>query len=254
LSSEKIGIVGGVGPYAGIDLYRKILDNTIVIYENDHISVTLISYPGLISDRSSFLLKSSNKNPAYDIVKIIKDFISIDINVIGIACNQVHAPQIFDVVLKEISYLDRKVKVLSIIEEVSLFLTNCFPSISKIGLLARTGTVRLGIYDKWLNANNIEVVVPDNYYQDLLDDSIANSDYGIKKYIDPFSKKAVKNIHIVSEHIKGKNPDALILGCTELPLVKDIFKNHLVVDPTLILARGLINEVNPAKLLPLTEI
>jgi aspartate racemase len=51
-----IGIVGGVGPYAGLDLLRKVYDNTVAGKDQDHLDVVMISVPAAIPDRTAYLL------------------------------------------------------------------------------------------------------------------------------------------------------------------------------------------------------
>ena len=34
-----IGVIGGVGPYAGIDLVKKVFDNTIASSDQEHIDL-----------------------------------------------------------------------------------------------------------------------------------------------------------------------------------------------------------------------
>ena len=51
-----IGIVGGLGPYAALDLVRKISDGTKADCDQDHLPVMLYSFPGDIPVRPEFLL------------------------------------------------------------------------------------------------------------------------------------------------------------------------------------------------------
>lgn len=51
-----IGVVGGLGPYAGLDLVRKIFDRTRADHDQDHLPVMLYSFPGDIPVRPEFLL------------------------------------------------------------------------------------------------------------------------------------------------------------------------------------------------------
>ena len=44
-----IGIVGGMGPYAGLDLVQKIFDHTRAKTDQSHIPVSMISIPSLRS-------------------------------------------------------------------------------------------------------------------------------------------------------------------------------------------------------------
>lgn len=101
-TDKTIGIVGGVGPYAGLDLTRKIFDQTKASSDQDYLSVALLSIPQQIEDRTSFLLGQTNINPANAISKIIRKLEQIGVGVAGIPCNSVHSPRIFDGILKKL--------------------------------------------------------------------------------------------------------------------------------------------------------
>ena len=67
MKEKIIGIVGGVGPYAGIDLVRKIFDQTIAKSDQEHLSINLLSFPKDIEERTLFLLSKITVNPAHAI-------------------------------------------------------------------------------------------------------------------------------------------------------------------------------------------
>ncbi|SVE21668.1 uncharacterized protein METZ01_LOCUS474522, partial [marine metagenome] len=63
----KIGIVAGAGPYAGLDLAQKILQQTSAKIDQDYLPTISISTPADIADRTRFLLGQTTKNPAHAI-------------------------------------------------------------------------------------------------------------------------------------------------------------------------------------------
>jgi len=54
-NARMMGIVGGMGPYAGLDLAKKIFDQTLATTNQEHRSVIIGSCPGLILDRIEYL-------------------------------------------------------------------------------------------------------------------------------------------------------------------------------------------------------
>ena len=52
-------------------------------------------------------------------------------------------------------------------------------------------------------------------------------------------------------HCCSRGAEAVILGCTELPLAVSHAKDVPLIDPALALARALIRETSPQKLAPL---
>ena len=58
-----IGIVGGVGPYAGLDLMRKVFDQTLAGGDQEHVDALLFSLPSGIADRTEYLEGRVEQNP-----------------------------------------------------------------------------------------------------------------------------------------------------------------------------------------------
>ena len=59
LGTEKqvIGIVGGMGPVAGVDLASKVISQTMAASDQDHLPMVLYSFPDEIGDRTEYILR-----------------------------------------------------------------------------------------------------------------------------------------------------------------------------------------------------
>ena len=68
---KMIGVVGGMGPYAGLDLIKKIFDLTKADQDQDHVPLAMISVPHKIEDRTKFLEGQNEKNPGIEIARIV---------------------------------------------------------------------------------------------------------------------------------------------------------------------------------------
>src|SRR5574341_296993 len=112
-----IGVLGGVGPYAGLDLVEKIFDETIANTDQEHLPVILMSLPGEIEDRSGFLLGNSRRNPAQSIARILVKLAKAGATVACLTCNTAHAPQILGPAMKEVRKKARRLKLLNLIDE-----------------------------------------------------------------------------------------------------------------------------------------
>ena len=55
-----IGVVGGMGPYAGLDLVRKIFDQTTASTDQEHLDVILLSTPS-VPDRTGSQLPGATQ-------------------------------------------------------------------------------------------------------------------------------------------------------------------------------------------------
>jgi aspartate racemase len=247
-----VGVVAGAGPFAGIDLLGKIARETRAIEDQDHLTVISISQPNRIPDRTEYLLGKSEVNPALALALQIRKLEKAGANVVGIPCNTAHAAAIFGVVLDELQHHGCKAKVLNMIQEVARYLHSAYPGSARIGLLATTGTYHARTYSRALELKGFEVVLPPPSMQEMLiQPSIYDPEYGIKA-CGYATKKAKTELRSAVHYLKGARAEALILGCTELPLAFDERRvdGMSLVDPTLILARALIREANPDRLKP----
>lgn len=248
-----IGIVGGIGPYAGIDLLKNIYDSTVANADQDHLDTLLFSSPSKIKDRTEYLLGNEKENPGYSIANIILDLEKAGATVAGIPCNTAHSPEIFSLVIKELNQHNCQILVLHMINETIDFIKLQYPHISKIGVLSTTGTYKHKIYSNALTNNGFIAVEPTlEMQEELVHPAIYHPEYGIKSKSDPFHPQATKNLEIALDFLKGNGAEAVILGCTEIPLVittKEV-SGMIAINPTNILARRLIYHINPTKLKP----
>lgn len=251
MNHEKpIGIVAGVGPFAGLDLLGKILAETAVSQDQAHLPIYSLSQPSEILDRTEYLLGLVTENPAFAIARQLQKLSVMGAEVAGIPCNTAHAPAIFNVIEAELHKANCPIKLLHMIQEVGRFLHENYPEIETIGVLSTTGTYRAQIYPQVLEPLGFTVVVPDETMQvELIHPSIYDPIYGIKAN-GGGTETAVSHLQTGAQTLKTQGAQALILGCTEIPLVMQTstVDGMIAIDPTRILARALIRESNGAKL------
>ena len=120
-----IGIVGGMGPYAGLDLFNKILNQTGSECDQDHLPISMLSSPHTIPDRTDFILGNSDVNPAIAISNIICTLYNQGARVIGMPCNTAHAEPIFSEIIEKIP---KEVNLVHMINEVCKFIKIKYPS------------------------------------------------------------------------------------------------------------------------------
>ena len=250
-----IGIVGGVGPYAGLDLARKIFDQTVASRDQEHLPVTLLSAPGEISDRTEFLLGKVETNPAHAMADIGLKLEQLGASVVGIPCNTAHAPRIFAVIAQELETAGCNVKLAHMIQEVAGFVRRRHPRIDTVGVLSTMGTYRSGVYPEIIEREGLKVVQPDESLQKDIHAAIYDPEYGIKARSNPVTEKARDKLLAGIASLQSEGAGAVILGCTEIPIAIGEKKigDTPIIDPTLVLARALIKSVAPDKLKPYGE-
>lgn len=251
-----IGVIGGMGPYAGLDLVRKIFDMTEASTDQEHLPVALLSFPGRICDRSTFLFDGTGENPGEALARIALQLNDLGAVVVGIPCNTAHAPSILDVVQRRLDEAGARVKLLHMIEEAVRHINRETENLERIGILSTLAVYRLRLYGRALEAEGFEPILPDeNVQENIVNRTIFDPSYGIKAQANPVSGIARQSLLNAIEHLKEKGAQAVILGCTELPLAipEEEVDAVPVIDPTAVLARALIRESHPDRMGSLTR-
>lgn len=247
---KTVGVVGGVGPFAGIDLLGKIARETLAQRDQDHLTVLSISQPADVADRTEFLLGNVADNPGYALAAQVLKLAQMGAEVVGIPCNTAHAPPIFDVLVGELQTHGSPAQLLHMIGEVAHYLRAHHPALARVGVLSTTGTYKTRVYPKVLETQGFEVLLPELGIQEaMIHRAIVDPEYGIKAQ-GRATERARADLIAGIHHLQRAGAEAVILGCTELPLAFDeeFIDGVTLIDPTRILARALIREANPAKL------
>lgn len=259
MNREKLIIIGGgVGPAAGVKLHERIIQNTKTNgADQDHIEVHHYSRSEKIGDRTLYLFGDDVPSPIegmFETMQIAQTAAKAAHKdaVAGIPCNTFHAPKIWDEFMRRMEDGHIDIHMLHMLEETVMLIQTIVPHAKSLGLMSTTGTRRVGVYRKLLEPKGFQITEVPQELQDELHDSIYNSKWGIKA-VSPVSKKARTRFEQYAGMLVDQRVEAIILGCTEIPLVlpEKEFRGIPLIDPMHALARGLIREANPAKLKPL---
>jgi aspartate racemase len=221
-----LGILGGMGPLATVDLFKKIVESTDADCDQEHIRI-IIDNNTSIPDRAEFLL-NGGISPYKNLLESALRLKDNGVDYIIMPCNTAHY-----------FYEDLKnavnIPFLSMIEETAKYLKKMFSLEKKIGLLATEGTCKLKIYHNILEKYGIEVSVPTDFYQKSVTDAIYNLKSGIyQKNFDGFYETI--------ETMKNFEVNRFILGCTELPVLFQKYNLNInSISPTNILAESVIH-------------
>ncbi len=244
MNDKQIGVVGGMGSYAAIDLIRKIYDATDASCDQEHLPVAMLSAPHLTVDRSQFLSGEIKVNPAISISTIINQLSDLGSTVVGIPCNTAHAPLILDEVMKSIP---EHVQLIHLIEEVAKLMVEQYPSVTQVGVLGTVGTVNSQVYTQVMNRYGLNVIQPPEDIQSLfVSPAIYDKNYGIKSHSSPVQVRARNDLLLASRFLSRKGAQAIILGCTEIPLAitEEQLETSIVIDATKVLAQAMVRAAN----------
>lgn len=246
-----IGIVGGLGPYAGYDLLRKIFRWTEASTDQEHLPIMLHSFPGWIPERPAYLLGQKKENPGEDIGDIMVQLARNGARVIGMPCNTAHSPRILDVALERLRETGLDVTFVSIIESAVKHVSSMCPNGGRIGLMGTVATLQTRLYQDALEKAGLEPVLPDDEDCALVQRAISDPEFGVKAFSDPVSPKARQILLDTARRlVEKKQVSAILLGCTEIPVAvtESVLWDTPVADATSVLARELIRASCPERL------
>lgn len=246
-----IGIVGGMGPEAGLDLAMKVTAHTRAAKDQDHLPLILHSFPGRIGDRSAFLLGKDSANPGPAILEILLEMERSGVTVAGMACNSAHARPILSVIETGLKKNRSALRLLHIVRETGRHIRENHPGAKRVGILGTTGTWHSGLYGL-LKEFDLKVLNVSKDEQELLHTAIYHPVYGIKARAGKggttgagTTGRSTHSLEILvgtARSLIQRGAEVLVLACTEFPLI--YHQNELdgvpVTDSSLALAQGLI--------------
>ncbi|MFC4025028.1 aspartate/glutamate racemase family protein [Oceanobacillus longus] len=224
MPQEVIGILGGMGPAATVELFNRIVNNTAAKYDKEHVNTIIINDPQ-IPDRTEYIL-GEGESPIPKLKENIMKLHLAGAEYIAIPCMTAHT---FISELQQSS----PIPIINAIELIDRYLEETYPNVHTVGLLATTGSIKSGVYGKHLTKTNI--ITPDGMQQSRLMDIIYSKN-GIKA--GNTSPEIVNEINKILYELRKENIQAVIAGCTELGIVMNNTNMDMpVIDPITLLAK-----------------
>lgn len=199
-----LGIFGGMGPEATANLYQLIVQLTPAKRDQDHIPTLMYSLPQ-VPDRTAAIQAKDPSIVPY-LVEGVTRLEKAGATFIVIPCNTAHF--FYDEMQKAV-----RIPILHMIREVVAEVPRLHPKARKVGLLATTGTLDTGLYEKELKARGLEVVKPRGEIQSAC---VMKAVYGIKSGLD--RRQCEDWLFEAGEDVVAQGAEIIVLGCTEIPL------------------------------------
>ena len=240
-----IGIIGGIGSMAGLNLAARIVHFTTAAKDQDHLPMILFSRPAEVGDRTEFLLGRIPLNPGYALARQILDLEKAGATVVGMACNTAHAVPILGVIQRELDCNQSTIRFVNVINETIQTMKEMLPEATRVGILGTTGTYLTGLYRDPLIEAGFEVVDPGREIQDeWIHKSIYDPLFGIKSTGTDIRPEVTRLLQQTVAHFRSVEVGAFLYGCSEMDLAmgKVDTKNIPLIKPMDILARALIRE------------
>jgi aspartate racemase len=227
----KVGVVGGVGPAATVDFMQKIVRNTPAARDQEHIKVHVEQNPQ-IPDRTENLI-GHGPDPTIALYATCKKLEDGGADLIAIPCNTAHA------------YVERiqsslAIPIVNMLTVTVQSIRRRFPELKQVGLLATSGTLGSGVYQRALEEQGLRQLAPSPAAQERVMEAIYGRE-GVKA--GHTEGRCQDDIRAGLDDLARQGAQVVILGCTELPLLLPFAELRLgdasvvLVDPTDTLAR-----------------
>lgn len=223
---KRIGILGGMGPLAGVRLQELIIKRTPAMRDQDHYEVVCFSNPS-IPDRTHSLEHNAGVSYCTALIDSLRLLEKCEITTAVIACNTSHA--CMESITRVIS-----VPLVHMPKVTMDFVTHKYGAQARVLLLATRGTYSHTIFEK-NGPKNINWVYPNNTERELLMDSI----YAIKA---GKVEEGQAYLEKILEKYTQEDIDTILFGCTELSLLTETMrkKGFVITDPLEVAAGVLV--------------
>ncbi len=199
---KTIGIIGGLGPMATVYYLELITRMTEAEKDQEHPRVLLEMIPDT-PDRTGFILGRESRSPFPYLLQAGKELAGMGADFITVPC--VTAQYFYEELSAGLS-----VPVVSICRNLAADMAE--KRVGKVGLLATDGTIQSKVLEKEFINAGVEVIVPPAEEQCKV--------MGLIGRIKEGNAIDWHGFHEVSRALFMRGAEKLVLGCTELSLLK----------------------------------
>lgn len=224
--SPVIGILGGMGPAATADFYRKIVAATPAERDQDHLRTLIWSDPSIPDRATAFLHGGESPIDGLQAGALLLESAGADF--LAVPCNTAHL--FLEPVRQVIS-----IPILDMIEATVTELVEGVRHASTVAVLGTAATIESGLYAARLQKYGLRSLDLSVFEQRAVIAAIAAVKSGNVS-------SATRALQPIIDALIARGAHTVIAGCTELPIALGELHNGLsVIDPTAALARECVS-------------
>jgi len=226
MPGKVIGILGGMGPAATVDLFQRIVQLTPARSDEDHLHILVDCNPQIPSRQKA--VQGAGPDPTPELLATARNLERAGADFLVVPCNSAH------IFLPRVrAHLG--IPILDMIAETVRVVEERVPPGRAVGLLATIAVLETGLYERPLRERGRKVVLPDKEDRQELMAVV----YAVK---GGDTGEAVRGRLLrVAQRLMEQGAQALITACTELPLLlRDGDLPVPVIDPTQVLAEAAV--------------
>lgn len=234
-----VGILGGMGPEATVDLMRRVIAATPARDDADHVHMLVDNNPGVPS-RIAALIDGTGPSPLPELVRMAKGLAAGGATVLAMPCNTAHyyAEGIAEAV--PLPLLDM---VALTVERIAATV----PVGTRVGLLASTAVFKIGLYEKAFKRRGLSIIAPErqNAIMEIIR-AIKTGDSGIVQR---------EALAAISDQLVQDGAGAILVACTELSIMANAIATTVpLIDALDVLASKIVAGIKEPEKLDLRQL
>ncbi|MEH6628981.1 MAG: amino acid racemase [Motiliproteus sp.] len=227
MTDKIVGVIGGMGPEATVDLMSRVIASTPARDDVDHIRMIVDNNPKVPS-RIKALIEKTGESPGPCMAEMGKRLQAHGADFLVIPCNTAH--HYYREVVEAVD-----VPVLNMIELTADRICKEQPGIKKAGVLASTAVLNIRLYHGYFSDRGVQTLFPTADVQDDLMSLIRKVKAGQQ------DEEVISHFKLAAENLKDQGAECLIIACTELSVLASALQNALpVYDASQVLAEEIV--------------
>lgn len=200
-----VGILGGMGPEATVDLMQRIIAATPASDDADHIRLLVDNNPQVPS-RINAIIEQTGESPAPCLQAMAQRLESMGADFLVMPCNTAH--YYFHEVQESIS-----IPLINLIKLTTTTVKAEQPRLRKMGLLASSALQITQLYEPWCTLLDITLIYPDDAEQASVMQLIRAIKAG------NHTPTMLNDYATIATSLASQGAEAIVIACTELSVI-----------------------------------
>lgn len=227
MPDKVVGIIGGMGPEATVDLQQRVIRATPARDDADHIRMIVDNNPQIPS-RIKALIEGSGESPVPCLQEMARKLAAYGADLLAIPCNTAHT--YFEEIQSAVP-----IPVLHMIDLTVGKMLAENPALTRVGVLASRAVIMNELYPRAFRQHGIQILYPAPEIEDRLMVAIKTVKTG------RYGPKEQGALRQAADELVAQRAEALIIACTELSLLAEGLNSAVpLVDTAQVLAEEIV--------------
>lgn len=201
---KTLGILGGMGPAATADLFRRIIRATPACCDQEHLHVLIDNDPS-VPDRTASILAGETEPVVGKLVEMAQRLETAGADLLLMPCNTAHS--FLDCVHAQLS-----IPFVDMIGATVEAIVRRHPACREVGLLATDGTLRTNLYHGHCERHGLTALQP----ADDVQETVMSAIHSVKS--SGAGAEATAALSEAARALVRAGAEVVVAGCTEIPL------------------------------------